>query len=168
MSNTTGTKKIYTSCRVNDRSEFDPNRSNGIPKDFYISPDCRKPKPKYLYLSPYAMEHRFGFKGFWEAPFVILQKSNDVDNIEFSIFVIPEIATLLSEKGHLFELTLARIIQLVQYGVYKLKPIGSIRIHDNVLEPIDIPAEHKITALEKMQQLGQQYGLNFRIVADFL
>ncbi len=151
----------YDSCRSNNGKEFD------YCDDRYIAP-CEASVPRYRYLNKYAMNHRSGFKGFWEAPFVILQKGKKVDNIEYNVFVIPEIDHLLRHGGKLHDdMDLSRIIRLVQYGHYKLKPVGSIQIYNQILNPINFSSkDYEANAITAMKKLGKQYGMDLQTMEE--
>lgn len=150
----------YVSCRLNSGKEFD------YCDDRYIPP-CGDTIPKYEYLSNYALTHRAGFKGFWSAPFMILQKGKEVSNNEYLIYVIPEIDHLLKHGGEIFDMDLKRIIRLVQYGLYKLKLVGSIQIYNLILNPVDFSdKKQEADAIIAMKELGKQYGLNFQTMEE--
>lgn len=150
----------YASCRLNSSKEFDYS------DDRYIAP-CKDTVPKYQYLSKYALNHRAGFKGFWVAPFVILQKGRASAHIEYSVYVIPEIDHLLKHGGKIFDMDFARIIRLIQYGHYKLKPVGSVEIYNLVLNPVDFSdKQQETTVLNVMKQLGQEHGMNFQTMEE--
>jgi len=150
----------YVSCRLNNGKEFD------YCDDRYIAP-CENSVPKYRYLSNYAMSHRSDFKGFWSEPFVILQKGEEVYNIEYSVYVIPEIDHLLKHGGKALSMDLGRIIRLVQYGQYKLKLIGSIQIYNYILNPVNFSDKDQETeAIIAMKELGKQYGMNFQTMEE--
>lgn len=160
MANTIISNNSYVSCRLNNGKEFD------YCDDRYIAP-CKDTVPKYRYLSKYAMSHHSDFKGFWIAPFVILQKGEDVHNVEYSISVIPEIDHLLKHHGKPHDMDISRIISLVQYGNYRLKSVGSIQIYNLILNPIKFSdKDYEVDAIIAMKKLGKQYGLNFQTMEE--
>lgn len=123
-------------------------------------------RTKYRYMNNYALSHRYDFKGFWVAPFVILQKNTDTSIIEYTVSLIPEVECLLELDWTPAPMDIYRVMRLIQYGAYKLKRLGCIRVNDFVLEPIDIPDEYKANALNAFKNIGQQYGLNFRTMEE--
>lgn len=134
--------------------------------DRYIAP-CEGSAPKYRYLSKYAMSHHSDFKGFWVAPFVILQKGEDVHNVEYIICVVTEIARLLKHEGKLFDMDFSRIISLVQYGNYRLKTVGSIQVYNLILNPIKFSdKDYEANAILAMKELGKEYGMNFQTMEE--
>lgn len=159
MANTIISNNSYASCRLNNGKEFD------YCDDRYIAPR-KNSVPKYRYLNKYAMSHHSDFKGFWVAPFVILQKGEKVDNVEYNIFVIPEIDHLLKHGGKLHDMDLSRIIRLVQYGHYKLKPVGSIQVYNLIINPVFSDKDYEADAIIAMKELGKEYGMNFQTMEE--
>lgn len=135
------------------------NKSNVFFNENYIPP-AKESSTKY-----YSSHHHYDYKGFWEAPLVLIQSETD-RNI-FTVYLIPEVATLIKNHYKSAESFHGETVALlVRQGSLHIKEIGVIEIvqnyHNWIANPLGIPEEYKDLAIKCIVKAGNELGLRIQ------